>query len=266
MKYLFYLEPYTFLFRNENKSVVYNTINSAYISCINSGNLKMIMDAWEMTSSGYSMLLDEELYHNKDVEEFIKNRRNSFSGDCISWNEERQRPFIFKPSLFLNSEIKAIKEKNNQFLGERVLLNLHEVTFYLSTPCNEQCEFCSSYYKQFNHCTQLCGKMVLEDYRRLLMFLHVSGVSKVNFVGGDLRENKCLESLLMEFSSSSFKKYVYVNYKHLENFNWNLMENTKTLVVVTVDEEDLTKCSKNVFVNSAQYHLVVSNELSLLFR
>ncbi len=35
MNYWFYLEPYAFLFHNENKAVIYNTLNSAYLVCPN---------------------------------------------------------------------------------------------------------------------------------------------------------------------------------------------------------------------------------------
>ena len=33
MNYLFYLEPYAFLLRSNDKTVVYNTLNATYLIC-----------------------------------------------------------------------------------------------------------------------------------------------------------------------------------------------------------------------------------------
>lgn len=47
MSYLFYLEPYTFLLCRNNKTVVYNTLNAAYILCPEHPTVQSIIDQWK---------------------------------------------------------------------------------------------------------------------------------------------------------------------------------------------------------------------------
>ena len=57
MNYWFYLEPYTFMFRNEHKTVIYNTLNSAYLVCPNDAVVEQILEQWENAGNGYGAVL-----------------------------------------------------------------------------------------------------------------------------------------------------------------------------------------------------------------
>ena len=264
MKYFFYLEPYSFLFRNESEAVVYNTINSAYIPCLNKNNpyMQEILDAWENSSNGYGIVLDDAAIYDHSTKKFIEEIRNSFSGDCIPWNPTHDKPYIFKPQLFLNIDIRARNSRNA--LGEFILHNLHEVTLYLPSDCNSRCKHCTAFYKQFNHCTQLNeGNLKLEHYQKLLSLFQKNGVQKVNFIGGDLRDNRYLQVLLNDNTSSSFKKVVYLNYKHINGVDWEMITKSQSEAVVLIDSDDLKRIEIFPDIDNVQWNIITASESDL---
>lgn len=85
--------------------------------------------------------------------------------------------------------------------------NLHEVTVYLPASCSRNCTACTSYCKQFNHCT-ICREGILNqtDYTRLLHQFHTCGIQRVNLSGGgDPLENSYVRQLLSDFAESGLK-------------------------------------------------------------
>ena len=264
MKYLFYLEPHSFLFRNESEAVVYNTINSAYIPCLNMDNpyMQKIIDAWEDSSNGYGIVLDDTAIYDHSTKKFIEDIRNSFSGDCIPWDPTLDKPYIFKPQLFLNIDIRARNSRNA--LGVFVLHNLHEVTLYLPSGCKSGCKDCTEFYKQFNHCTQVNeGYLQLEYYQNLLSLFQKNGIQKVNFIGGDLRGNRYLQTLLNENVSSSFKKTVYLNYKHINGFEWEMITKSQSETVVLIDSDDLKRIEILPDIDNVQWNFIVASDSDL---
>ncbi|MBE6286729.1 MAG: TIGR04150 pseudo-rSAM protein [Mediterranea massiliensis] len=269
MEYLFYLEPYTFILQNEKKTVLYNTINSAYIPCPESAEIQTIIQTWDKAENGYCTILNEDTFNIQVVKCFITTVRESFSGDCIPWKKGKQKPYIFKPTLFLNTELRIKEENSRKILGERILLNLHEVTFYLPSKCEIGCIACDSYYRQMNHCR--CKDEVialtLENYRTLLLQLQIAGVRKVNLIGGISGKENYLYSLVKEFKNSTYKKCVYLDWKQRNKFDINAILKYNTEVFITVQPEDLIQISKNIktlhYKEKVTWHLIVAEEKNI---
>lgn len=55
MNYLFYLEPYAFLLRSNDKTVVYNTLNATYLICPDYPIVQLIIEQWQNPTNGYSV-------------------------------------------------------------------------------------------------------------------------------------------------------------------------------------------------------------------
>ena len=70
MNYLFYLEPYAFLLRSNDKTVVYNTLNATYLICPDYPIVQLIIEQWQNPTNGYSVLLDKEMMENEVVRHF----------------------------------------------------------------------------------------------------------------------------------------------------------------------------------------------------
>ena len=130
MNYLFYLEPYAFLLRSNDKTVVYNTLNATYLICPDYPIVQLIIEQWQNPTNGYSVLLDKEMMENEVVRHFVEAVRELFSGDCIEYDGKFPKPYIFQPTLFLNSDIRVKDEEKKASLGNRVMENLNEGGFY----------------------------------------------------------------------------------------------------------------------------------------
>lgn len=235
MQYWFYLEPYTFLFRTKEEAVVYNTLNGAYLPCPPAPEIEKIVDAWDDAANGYGVALDEDDWENETVQAFVQAVRESFSGDYIPYTLEKTKPYLFKPTLFLNTEIQAKNEGDNRAFGEHVLQNLSEVTLYLAADCPKQCEACTAYVRQLNHCT-LWGEESLstDDYTRFLKQLQLVGVRRLNLsAGGDPLRNETFRTLLDNFTDSTFQKHVWLEDEFLNDDYLRLAEKTDSLLEVT---------------------------------
>lgn len=217
MSYLFYLEPYTFILNGKDMSVVYNTLNAAYIPFPKHPVIDRIKAIWEKASNGYCCEITEEEKTDAVVADFIHEVQESFSGDCISWDTGKKKPFIFKPQLFLNSEIQLRKEKNETLWGKRIMQNLKEVTLYVPTPGCTEDERCEPYYKQLLHCMIFPeDRLTIDDYIDLLKRLEIYGVKRVNLIANNNPfENNYMQEIMALHKSQNYKLHVYMGVKTL---------------------------------------------------
>lgn len=234
MNYWFYLESYSFLFRNEYEAVIYNTLNGAYLRCPNHAVVNQILDSWENSANGYGARLNIENLKDETVQNFIDLVRDSFSGDLIPLENIDLHPYHFKPTLFINSNLRIKKEDKIESIGERVMQNLHEVTLHLANKCSKNCDYCSYSYLQTNHCTQFNTEtLTLEDYVGLLKQCQKIGVRKTNIIlGGNPMDNETCTSLLSIFKDSCLKRHLYINYSFLNEETAKFASETNTMLEV----------------------------------
>ena len=55
------------MFRNEHKTVIYNTLNSAYWVCPNDAVVEQILEQWENAGNGYGAVLAGKDLENRVV-------------------------------------------------------------------------------------------------------------------------------------------------------------------------------------------------------
>lgn len=72
------------MFRNEHKTVVYNTLNSAYLVCPNDAVVEQILEQWENAGNGYGAVLAEKDLENGVVKDFVNTVRESLQ--VTVWN------------------------------------------------------------------------------------------------------------------------------------------------------------------------------------
>lgn len=234
-KYWFYLEPYTFIFREEGRFVVYNTLNSAYLHAPNTPFVSDLLASLEKASNGYCLALEEEQVLDSSFNQFALQVKESFSGGLVEAESDMSKPFLFKPMLFLNTNIRKAQEEDLNFLGERILENLNEVSLYFPGPCNGHCSGCQDYFKQMLHCTCLEKNCLsVADYLSLLLDLNTSGVNKVNILGGDLLNSDYFHDVYPTLSGCKFKKSYHLHFSHLTEAckEWLMEENSELIVSV----------------------------------
>ena len=268
--YWLYLNPYTFIFKGNESSLVYNTINGSHFRYHD----KHVLDVLEYLSNpnhGYIVPISHEQAKDRRFVAFVRDVRRSFSGDVVPVKQidEKHKPFIFMPKLRLYNDVARIKKERGESLGELILRNLGEVTFFLSGTCLHRCINCKQYSKQFVHCTQEHAEeaLTLDDYTRLFTQLEACGVNRLNFVLTDLSEAN--ETLLLGLQAYSFKKHLYLSWKNL-NHNFLKFLNEKTEIHVSIDlsEEDAITLSNRIEVYKGypiSWEFIVTQESDLDF-
>lgn len=268
MNYWFYLEPYSFIFQEDRQFVIYNTLNSAYITCPEHLSVYEIMAQLNDAANGYCVFLTENELTDSVLKEFIKQVRDSFSGDLVECCDKEKKPFIFKPALYLNSDIRRKQENDTTFFGERIMQNLNEVTLYLLDSCELGCEGCGQYYRQMVHCYREQKKeMNSVDYLDILNDLHINGIDKVNISGGNLLQNPMFQDILPNLSGYSFKKVFYIESRHLLPQYMDLFAVPMSEMVVLIHSEDIGEellDKMNLFKQcNIQWRFIVSDEADM---
>lgn len=209
-EYIFYLEPYTFLFKGAKGIVLYNTLNSVYINYTQEPEVQEFLDKLYNSNEGYCISIPDIEILSKEFLLFLSAVRDSFSGDIISKDELSRIPFIFKPHLRLYSNPNDLKIKEEHLLGLNILHYLNEVSFYLGAGCSFKCENCFDYYKQFSHCTKTGPQILnLNDYLIILDQLELCHIAKINLIVGNEVDNLYID-LLNIMNRYSFKKELII--------------------------------------------------------
>ena len=212
IQYWFYLQPYTFIFNGKTGPVVYNSISGYYLKIVDEVS-KELLHKLQQPENGYCIPITNAEANNEVVASLIDEIRNSFSGDIIPLSEEDicRKPFIVPPILRLYNSVDTIKKEGGQALGEVILRNLNEVTFFLPGHCNKNCRSCHKYNKQFIHCSNFEEQNLhYEDYLKLFNNLDACGVNKVNLVINDFR-NPVFKLMWNNRHINSFKKKYILN-------------------------------------------------------
>ena len=83
-----FLEPYSFIFEGVQGYVIYNTLNGEIIKSNNSKTINNIIKEIK-ESDRYGIRLEENIFKENDVFQFIKKLRETFTGDFIETDVSR---------------------------------------------------------------------------------------------------------------------------------------------------------------------------------
>lgn len=255
-EYWLYLEPYTFCFHNENKVLIYNTINSSYLLFpLDNPTINHIVNELDNSQNGYGVVLKEE-----DIKSlpstFIQQIKETFSGDIII-NKNKSLPFLFKPMCRI-MEKRLGNEKEIIGINSEILSNLNEVTVYIGK--NNQRNEDYPYHQQFIH-SMYSQNSILEDndYHLLFHKLDEIGIEKLNIVNNDGNlENR------FNLEQYHFKIDVYIDFndeylKLIESIN-----NPNIHIIINVHGFLPIQNEINKFYNrNIEWNLIVDNEKDL---
>ena len=238
IQYWFYLQPYTFIFTGKHGLVVYNSISGYYLN-IEDKTSKQLLEKIQKPENGYCIPITESEADNEMISALIREVRNSFSGDIIPFKGEdkNKKPFIVPPILRLYNNVDTIKKEGGQALGEVILRNINEVTFFLPGNCNKNCRNCHTYNKQFIHCSNFREQALnYDNYRRLFDNLDACGVNKVNFVINDF-EDPIFKLIWSNRDINSFKK----------KYMFNVLNLTEEVISLFSPDDELVIYIDNIF-------------------
>lgn len=251
--YWFYLEPYVFIFQENNRFFIYNSLNSGYLWAPETEFVYDILTSMNQTNNGYCLILKEKQVLDPIFHEFSVQLRKKFMGNLILAESDTSKPFLFKPTLFLNVNIRKSKEEDLTFLGERILENLNEVSLFLPGSCRDGCFGCQDYFKQTLHCACFEKRgLTVADYLSLLLDMNTSGVNKVNILGGNLLRSDCFHDIYPTLSGCKFKKSYHLYFDHLTEIckDWLAEENSELVISVHSGfDKEAVECQMNLFAS-----------------
>lgn len=263
----FYLEPYTFVLEGAEKSVVYNTLNSAYITIPRVKVLEDVVEALLLPDSGYCVGISDKHLQDPVFSSFLQEVRHSFSGDLVERDAARGKPFIFKPILRLNDNFHLKTVEENPSIAANILKYLNEVSIQLTTSCKQACINCRDYYKQVPFCTKgdFDSNLSFDQCVEILDKIDKSGVGLVNLIGGDIEQYASYEELCSLLSSYKIKKKLHLYYKNVTAKSPGFLLDDRFSAVILVDARtwDATKLDDVAgwFANQeAEYMFVVRSE------
>ena len=240
-RYWLYLEPYSFVFEGEQGAIVYNTLNSRIIHVRSTVVLDLVR-ILNLSDSGYCVELIEEQLKEKEIHSFIKDLRDSFSGDIVPVKETMNKPFIIKPILNLVYDPEKFEKNLGKTLNENLLHYLHEITLYLDFSCAHSCTYCRKCYQQFLFCTKCQSSLKtyisMKEYANLFKRLNVIGLKKMNLVVNNPFDNQRFEEMVLLLKDSDFSINLYIHYRNLtheivdrickmKNFNITILADDK---------------------------------------
>jgi len=218
--YWFYLEPYTFIFKGKDKTVLYNTLNSEYLECPSNVFVDELIEEL-LISPDYCVTIDHNKISNIEFHQFIETVRSTFSGDYTICDDTKKKPYIFKPILRLKDnyhKLIGINDKSD-LEGNNILRYLNELTIFLTIKCEQHCRNCFDYHKQFLSCAKFPNTpdFPIKELLRILDQMEKNGIGRVNFLGGDIFKYKYLQLLIPHLGVYSFSKRFIVNSSHIND-------------------------------------------------
>lgn len=260
-----FLEPYSFIFEGKQGYIIYNTLNGEIVKSYNTKIINDIIRSIKQ-SNRYGISIEENLLKDKSVLHFIKDLRETFTGDIINIEEMGHAPFVFKPVLdLLNNPFRNEDIKENPFDKEEVVKYLHEVTLYLGGTCIHNCEQCINLYKQTTFCTnQTCDNVLTKtDYENLFIHLATIGLKNVKLIINDLGSSSTIEIISL---MNLYELYpdVYINYMNFKIGSFNrLCSSVKINSLNILVNKQLNKNIKEI-PQAANWIFLVDAEDTLL--
>ena len=267
-KYWLYLESYTFIFKGDDKTVLYNTLNSAYIECPSNDLIMYAIDSL-FNSENYCIKISSEEYNDPEFYNFINIIRESFSGDCIPCNETANKPFIFKPILRLNDNFHKLESEDRIIEGHNILYYLNELSLYITDLCTLQCHHCADYNKQVLFCRKgnASADFPFKELDKILLHLSTSNIAKINFLGGNIFQYKYMQELINTIGEYRFKSHFFTHIEHINKHSVEIIKKilakkgSFTILIPTITTDISLK--KYIDNENIEYTLMVDSEESL---
>lgn len=188
INYWFTIEPYVFVGLTNQSALLYNTLDRVSIESDSEEVINLLRETLQVENNGV-VLLTNERYKQKGINDFIFKLRNNFMGDIINVSLSKAKPVQLLPYYnFPNKQ--DIYKKHNFTSSKNVLENLSEISIHLDSTT---------------------------DLRKLIPFLQsISGNPIFNIIGS-LEEVSNYHELLSFFDQHPAPKNICCSYKDIIN-------------------------------------------------
>lgn len=180
----------TFIWRNNQKGIMYNSSNFKSFIFNNTGLVKSVCNQMDKLETLYSININESHEIDNDFQDWINKSLDIDAARIIHVNQEEYKEISFKPILKIHKDITTIKLNKSY---HNMVECLNEITIHLSGFCIEKEK--QLYHKQFLYTVDMEETL---DYENLAIFLsHIPFNNKLKFnLIGDIFNYYKIDDLL----------------------------------------------------------------------
>ena len=268
-----YIEPYVYINRLNNNTLLYNTFNGEYLLFNDNNLVNSIIDNILKNDKLLSYEVNDELSQSKDFKNFAAKIKEKYIGDIV---KTIVRPVIFDTGSYYQTHIEFLNNLKEDMVFDTYKSFINEISFYLNSETIEQSSFLSNSYLQF-----LSPGSLKENYE--LSYDKVIGLIddnkdisllKVNITGGNFLKYPKIERLAGKLNSLNLDKSYLIYYSDLYTSINRLKElkfdnRSKLGIFITIpvnlDEFDvIIKTIKETNLN-VNFNFIVENESDLSY-
>lgn len=186
INYWFTIEPYVFVSLTKQSALLYNTLDGVNIESDNIEIIELLMELVQENNCGVILLTNNQ-YESKVVNDFIFELREKYMGDIIDVSLSKGKPVQLLPYCNFHDKLDIYK-KHNFSSFKNVLNNLFEISFYIDHTV---------------------------DIMKLISFVKTIPVNPMINIIGDIEKIPNYKELLCSFNQISSPKNIICSYRDL---------------------------------------------------
>ena len=149
-KFWFFIKSHIYVNIKSNAVLLYDTHTGKDLYIESDSAIQMTNKIYEYENLG-SIELEQSDLRKSGTLDFVNMVVKNDMGELQDQNQFPTKPVILLPILSLNFDVERFKDKENVdlFLARDISKYLLDVNVILNSSCQQQCEHCHDYCKQF---------------------------------------------------------------------------------------------------------------------
>jgi len=213
--YWLYFEPYVHISLKKNLVLLYNTINGERVITRDLEIIKLVYATQHYLNQGV-VCLEQALYEQTAVSNFIEEIRDKFIGDIIDVEVLPEKPIQFIPIPNLYKGTVKPKSTIEELKIEDIFSYFHFLTIQINNQCNLLCSDCSYVYKQIFNC--FCNRnnnvqeMPFAQIEQIYHQIKTIPLKRIYLSGGNIFLHSEIHKILELFEEMKFICSLGVHY------------------------------------------------------
>lgn len=222
-EYLFLLDSYCFIWKNDEQILLYNTLSEQGFIYENVAGLSDFIEQLVQKENLYCISVTPTDLSNQAITDFIYSARENFCGDLLKKGDSVGKPIVILPEANINEDVNRNLDEisSSAVFGSTIMKNLTDVYLELGGICKYNCRDCHNIHKQIEWCYSIETVMSIEKVKEIFESIKYANVFDIHLMGGNLLDYPSWEELIRLISGYAdhfkFKVNFHINGKHFRD-------------------------------------------------
>lgn len=210
------ISPKVYYVKKDGKALLYNTASGMFIHLDSATVLALIERIYEKENLGV-IEIQGHILQDIEIASFLEKALEQSICILSEANTQYSKPVQMMPILNLQKDIERLPQKEGRSSGENIMEYLSDVNFVLNYVCEQNCQYCRDYHKQFLHCRKgdKACELDLNITKNVLKQTYERPYSHLFFTGGNLFAYSHFHELIDFCKKETIFPTLVVHYKHL---------------------------------------------------